>query len=80
MPGPTRLSIPNSISIDTAIFAQLTAIGPYTLEEINRFTSLDLHSADISIILINMICDIISHSTAACCIASQVDISSNENA
>ena len=31
-PGPTRLSIPNCISIGSAVFAQLTANCPYTLQ------------------------------------------------
>jgi len=31
-PGPTRLSNPNCMLISTAVFAQLTAEGPYTLQ------------------------------------------------
>ena len=30
--GPTRVHIPNGILIGSAIFAQLTAEGPYTLQ------------------------------------------------
>jgi len=48
LPGPTLVSIPNCVSISSAIFAELTADSPYTLQcalkcdytKINRFTAL----------------------------------------